>query len=64
MININFKLKKKLPLRILWLKFLNEHLKINKTNFFDQHIETRLTKSHSRSRKIFPVDFFLILKFP
>ena len=30
------------------------HLKINKINFFEQNIETGLTKSHSRSRKKFP----------
>ena len=36
------------------LKKLYEHLKINKNSFYQQNIKIRLTKSHLKSRKIFP----------
>ena len=35
---------------------------MNKINFFEQNIETGLTKSHSRSGKNFPRDFLKNLK--
>ena len=36
---------------------------MNKIDCFEQNFETGLTKSHSRSRKIFPEIFKKILKF-
>jgi len=35
---------------------------MNKINFFEQNIETGLTKSHTRSRKKFPGEFLKNLK--
>ena len=44
------------------LKFLNKHLKINKIILFEQNIETRLTKSHYRSRKKISLKFLEKIK--
>ena len=35
-------------------KFQNKQLKINKFNFFEHNIATKLTKSHSKFIKNFP----------
>lgn len=35
-------------------KFQNKQLKINKFNFFEHNIATKLTKSHSKFTKTFP----------
>ena len=38
-------------------KIFRKRLEISENNFFEQNIETGLTKSHSSSRKKFPVIF-------